>query len=69
MRFAAPQDVSDITLSSGPLPVVDGHIDVPDAAGAGDLASLAAYGFTPAPATPAPRAAGKAAPAPDASAQ
>lgn len=49
MRYAAPSDVSGITLSTGPLTVVDGFVEVPDGATPGDLGGLAVYGFTPAP--------------------
>jgi hypothetical protein len=42
--------VSGITLSTGPLTVVDGFIEVPENATAGDFGGLAVYGFTPAPA-------------------
>ena len=49
MRYAAPSDVSGITLSTGPLTVVDDFVDVPDGATPGDLGGLAVYGFTPAP--------------------
>jgi hypothetical protein len=45
MRFAAPSDVGGINLSSGPLVVVDGFVDVPDDATPGDLGGLATYGF------------------------
>ena len=48
MRYAAPSDVSGITLSTGPLTVVDGFVDVPQGATPGDLGGLAVYGFTPA---------------------
>lgn len=48
MRYAAPSDVSGITLSTGPLTVVDGFVEVPDGATPGDLGGLAVYGFTPA---------------------
>lgn len=46
MRFAAPDHVTDITLSIGPVPVVDGHVEVPDDLGQGDLGGLAMHGFT-----------------------
>lgn len=46
MRYAAPSDVSGITLSTGPLTVVDGFVDVPEDATPGDLGGLAVYGFT-----------------------
>lgn len=49
MRYSAPADVSGINLSTGPLTVVDGFVDVPDDATEGDLGGLAVYGFTPAP--------------------
>lgn len=45
MRYAAPADVGGINLSSGPLAVVDGFVDVPDDATASDLGGLATYGF------------------------
>jgi len=59
MRYSAPADVSGINLSTGPLTVVDGFVDVPDDASEGDLGGLAVYGFAPAP-DGAPRRAGKA---------
>ena len=49
MRYAAPSDVSGITLSTGPLTVVDGFVDVPDDASPGDIGGLAVYNFVPAP--------------------
>ena len=45
MRYAAPADVGGINLSSGPLVVTDGFVDVPDDATVGDLGGLATYGF------------------------
>lgn len=49
MRFAAPEHASDIMLSIGTIPVVDGFADVPDDATEGDLGGLAVNGFTLAP--------------------
>lgn len=49
MRFAAPEDVSEIILSSGPLRVENGFVEVPDDATAGDLGGLAVNGFVAAP--------------------
>ena len=49
MRYAAPSDVSGITLSTGPLTVVDGFVEVPEGATPGDLGGLAVYGFAAAP--------------------
>ena len=49
MRYAAPFDVSAIFLSSGPLTVDDGFIDVPNDAPQGDIGALAVNGFYPAP--------------------
>ena len=50
MRYAAPADVTGINLTSGPLTVVDGFVDVPDDATPSDLGGLATYGFVIAPA-------------------
>ena len=41
MRFSAPADVSAISLAAGEFAVADGHVDLPDDIGAGDLAGLA----------------------------
>lgn len=49
MRFIAPEHTSGVTLSIGPVDVVDGAIDVQDDLGEGDRAGLAANGFLPAP--------------------
>jgi hypothetical protein len=66
MRYAAPSDVSGITLSTGPLTVTDGYVEVPEEATAGDLGGLAVYGFVAAPGTaPSPVAAPSKAKAPD----
>ncbi len=51
MRYAAPSDVTEVYLSTGPLTVVDGFVDVPDDASTGDLAGLSVNGFTSAPKT------------------
>lgn len=51
MRYAAPADVTSIILSSGPLAVVDGFVELPDDATQGDIGGLAMYGFYPAPMT------------------
>lgn len=48
MRFAAPADTSAISLACGEFAVENGHIEVPDEIGPGDLAGLAVHGFTPA---------------------
>ena len=64
MRYAAPSDVSGITLSTGPLTVTDGFVEVPDDATAGDLGGLAVYGFTLAPETTPQRASFKSQSAP-----
>jgi hypothetical protein len=54
MRFAAPEHITSITLSSGPLAVgTDGFVDLPDDVSQGDLQGLAANGFTLAPPSPA----------------
>jgi hypothetical protein len=45
MRFKAPADISGIDLSSGPVPVMDGFVTIPDDANQGDLAGLAVNGF------------------------
>ena len=45
MRFAAPADVSAISLTCGEFAVKDGHIEVPADIGQGDLAGLASHGF------------------------
>lgn len=55
MRYAAPAEVTSIILSIGPVPVVDGFVDVPDDLGAGDIGGLAMNGFVPAPAAPPPK--------------
>ncbi len=49
MRYAAPPHVTGITLSTGPLVVVDGFIDVPDDLSLGDIGGLINNGFYPAP--------------------
>jgi hypothetical protein len=49
MRYSAPADVSSINLSTGPLTVEDGYVEVPDDASEGDLGGLAVNGFLPAP--------------------
>lgn len=49
MRYAAPDDVTEVYLSSGPLAVIDGFVDVPVDASTGDLAGMAANGFYLAP--------------------
>lgn len=46
MRFTAPADTTAAFLSSGPLAVESGILTVPDDANQGDLAGLAANGFT-----------------------
>ena len=47
MRYLAPADVTGITLSTGPLSVVDGFVEVPDDVLPGDLGGLAVNGFVP----------------------
>jgi hypothetical protein len=59
MRYAAPADVSGITLSIGPLTVTNGFVEVPDDASPGDLGGLAVYGFVAAPDTTPTRAPSK----------
>jgi hypothetical protein len=74
MRFAAPADVSAISLACGEFAVVDGFVNVPDDLGQGDLAGLVANGFTAVPVAaksaktpdPAPEPASKPESAPDA---
>ena len=47
MRFKAPEHVTEVHLSVGPVAVVDGFLTLPDDASSGDLAGLSANGFTP----------------------
>jgi hypothetical protein len=55
MRFAAPDHITSITLSSGPIGVgTDGFVEVPDDASQGDLQGLITNGFMPAPVTAKP---------------
>jgi hypothetical protein len=49
MRLLAPPHISTAFLSSGPVAVIDGAIEVADDLAPGDRAGLAASGFTPAP--------------------
>ena len=65
MRYAAPKDTTSITLSTGPVDVVDGFIEVDDMLSLGDATGLIANGFTPAP-VPASPAKSKTPSAPDA---
>lgn len=52
MRYSAPSDVSEVFLSSGPVPVIDGFIEVPEDASTANLAGLFANGFRPDGAAP-----------------
>ena len=45
MRYLAPPETTGIHLTTGPLIVVDGAVDVPDDALPGDLSGLAMNGF------------------------
>lgn len=53
MRYKAPEHTADVHLAAGVFPVVDGHVNLPDDLGQGDIAGLCASGFTPAPPEPA----------------
>lgn len=57
MKFTAPPHTTGVQLSSGPIEVVDGQVDVPDNAPEGDIAGLRASGFEPVPVTPAEKVA------------
>jgi hypothetical protein len=50
MRLLAPPHISAAFLSSGPVSVIDGAIEVAGDLSQGDRAGLAASGFTPVPA-------------------
>jgi hypothetical protein len=45
MRFKAPEHVSNVTVSSGPLQVEDGYVNTPDDCPETDNTSLLASGF------------------------
>lgn len=50
MKFLAPADLTDATLSTGPVPVIDGVLTVPDDTPQGDIDGLKVAGFVPVPA-------------------
>jgi hypothetical protein len=46
MRYAAPDNTTAITLSIGPVAVVNGVAETPDDLNQGDMISLQVNGFT-----------------------
>ncbi|WP_189675027.1 hypothetical protein [Sphingomonas glacialis] len=48
MRYSAPIDTTSIDLTTGPVAVVGGFIEVDDHLSLGDAAGLIANGFLPA---------------------
>ena len=50
IRLIAPPHTGTAFLSSGPVAVIDGALELPDDLSPGDRAGLAASGFVPAPA-------------------
>lgn len=60
-KFTAPDHVTAIALSSGPLTVIDGAVTIVGELLEGDRAALISYGFTQAPDEPAPPVKAKAA--------
>jgi hypothetical protein len=56
MRFIAPPHVGTAFLSTGPVAVIDGAIELPGDLSPGDQAGLAASGFTAVSAEKAPPA-------------
>jgi hypothetical protein len=64
MKFTAPDHITAITLSTGPVAVVDGTLTIDGDLLEGDRAALVQYGFTPLADEPAPALKAKPTPPP-----